>query len=279
MSADFVLLKIMQPEISSTVHPVTLEINSGFLERKVRVDFYLPEFSSDQPIDLMLVNDGQDLVTMDFRSILDDLVSSQQIHPILAVGIHCGEDRKNEYGMLVSPDYAGRGSKAKLYEQFIFEELLPSIRENFPFNFRQKVFAGFSLGALSAFDLVWNHPEMFSAAAVFSGSFWWRSKDKIDKNYNEWADRLMHRQIKNDAIRPGMRFFFECGALDESEDRNNNGVIDSIDDTLDVIRLLVNKGYEEGRDIRYLQVQDGRHDVPTWSRAFPEFLKWQWRKQ
>lgn len=269
----------MQPEISSSVHPVTLEINSSFLDRKVRIDFYLPELAEGQPVDLMLVNDGQDLVTMNFSSILDELISSQQIQPLLAVGIHCGEDRKNEYGMLISSDYAGRGSKAKLYRQFIFEELFPLIEENFPFNFRQKIFAGFSLGGLSALDLVWNHPETFSAAAVFSGSLWWRSKDKSDKNYNEWADRLMHRQVKTDELRKGMRFFFECGALDESEDRNRNGVIDSIDDTLDLIRVLVNKGYREGQDIRYLQLEDGRHDVPTWSRAFPEFLKWQWGKK
>ena len=28
-----------------------------------------------------------------------------------------------------------------------------------------------------------------------------------------------------------MKFFFECGTEDETEDRNGNGIIDSIDDT------------------------------------------------
>jgi enterochelin esterase-like enzyme len=65
--------------------------------------------------------------------------------------------------------------------------------------------------------------------------------------------------------------------LDELEDRNNNGVIDSIDDTIDLLRELQAKGYREGTDFRYLQLKDGKHDVPTWAKALPEFLKWGWK--
>jgi enterochelin esterase-like enzyme len=59
-------------------------------------------------------------------------------------------------------------------------------------------------------------------------------------------------------------------------DRNNNGIIDSIDDTLGLIGELEQKGYKRGTDIEYLELPDGRHDVPTWARAFPDFLKWGW---
>jgi len=41
---------------------------------------------------------------------------------------------------------------------------------------------------------------------------------------------------------PGLKFFFECGTADETEDRNGNGIIDSIDDTKDLISALINKG-------------------------------------
>jgi hypothetical protein len=68
--------------------------------------------------------------------------------------------------------------------------------------------------------------------------------------------------------------FFETGTLDETADRNNNGIIDSIDDTLSLIEELVKKGYDPETDIRYLELPDGKHDVATWARAFPEFLKW-----
>jgi enterochelin esterase-like enzyme len=86
----------------------------------------------------------------------------------------------------------------------------------------------------------------------------------------------MHRLIRNGRYYPGLKFFFECGAADEGEDRNNNGVIDSIDDTLDLIKELTEKGYKTDKDIHYLQIEDGKHDVATWARAMPEFLKWGW---
>ena len=86
----------------------------------------------------------------------------------------------------------------------------------------------------------------------------------------------MHQQIRNAEFREGMKFFFQCGELDEEEDRNRNGVIDSIDDTIDIMKELLAKGYMEGRDMAYLQLPDGRHDVPSWARAFPSFLKWGW---
>ena len=75
-----------------------------------------------------------------------------------------------------------------------------------------------------------------------------------------------------------VKFFFECGEDDEEEDRNQNGVIDSIDDTLDLISELVAKGYDRGNAIDYLQIENGKHDIATWARAMPDFLKWGWSK-
>ena len=63
--------------------------------------------------------------------------------------------------------------------------------------------------------------------------------------------------------------------LDEKKDRNNNGIIDSIDDALDLIAELKNRGYDN-HAVKYLELEDGTHDVPTWAKAFPDFLKWGW---
>ena len=59
-------------------------------------------------------------------------------------------------------------------------------------------------------------------------------------------------------------------------DRNNNGIIDSIDDTIDLIKELKAKGYNNVEDIKYLEMPDGKHDIATWSRAMPIYLKWGW---
>jgi enterochelin esterase-like enzyme len=269
----------MQTEVSNGVLVETVELQSEALQRNVTINFYGPSHDiKDNTISLLLLNDGQDVEAMGFDKMLSYLVQTETIAPLLCVGIHCGEDRLLEYGMAGSPDFKGSGAKAKQYERFIIEELLPYIHHRFShLTFKETAFAGFSLGGLSALDLVWNHAAVFSKVGVFSGSLWWRSKDRKEKDYNEATDRLMHKHIRQGKYQPGLKFFFQCGEQDETEDRNSNGVIDSIDDTIDVMRELLAKGYLEGKDMYYLQLPDGKHDVRSWAKALPTFLKWGWR--
>ncbi len=250
---------------------------SLFLDREVLVDCYYSEDYFRHPfISLLLVNDGQDLRTMEFENILDGLYSADKIEPVFCVGIHCSSDRKNEYGTANVLDYKGRGAKAGLYTQFIMQELIPFIRRKYSIiSFKEKSFAGFSLGGLAAMDIVWNHPNEFFKAGVFSGSLWWRDKDQFEPDFDEDRDRIMQRQVRDGNYYPWLKFFFETGTQDESADRNNNGVIDSIDDAMSLIDELHKKGYTE-EAVEYCEMKDGRHDVPTWAKAFPFFLEWGW---
>ncbi|MDE3251941.1 MAG: esterase [Bacteroidota bacterium] len=249
---------------------------SEYLEREVIFDIYLPKnLRQNDQVSLLLINDGQDLLTMAFDEMLEELISSQAIEPLICVGIHCGPERKMEYGTAYSADFKGRGAKAGLYTKYILDELLPYIRKTFHLPiFRDKSFAGFSLGALSAMDIVWNQATEFHRIGIFSGSLWWRRKGYED-GYDDEQDRLMHLQIRKGGFYPWLQFFVECGKQDETADRNQNGVIDSIDDALDLIVALKAKGYTD-EHIRYLELEDGTHDVTTWAKALPEFLKWGW---
>ena len=253
-------------------------LSSEFLDREVKVDCYIPYHIPDpSSLSLLLINDGQDLRTMHFEEILGDLVKGNSLDPLFCVGIHCAPDRKNEYGTAKILDYKGRGAKASLFTRFVMEELIPYLRKTYSiYSFKQKAFAGFSLGGLCALDIVWNHPGEFMIAGAFSGSFWWRDKDQEDIDFDENKDRIMHRQVREGGYFPWLKFFFEVGTKDETADRNNNGIIDSIDDTQSLIKEFILKGYKEGRDIYYLELKDGKHDVPTWANAFPAFLKWGW---
>ncbi len=85
-------------------------------------------------------------------------------------------------------------------------------------------------------------------------------------------DRIMQRLVRTGSYHPGLKFFFECGTEDESEDRNGNGIIDSIDDTMDLISALIEKGYKLDKDITYIEIPGGRHDVDTWAKVIPQFL-------
>ena len=250
-------------------------INSVFLKRKVIVDCYVPVLEdAANEVSLLLINDGQDLPKMPFDEMLDGLYSAGLMEPVLCVGLHCSSDRKNEYGTSKYLDYKGRGAKAVAYNFFVFKELMPFINLNYSrFIFKDKSFAGFSLGGLCALDICWNYADEFKYAGIFSGSMWWRNKSHEDPDFDEDNNRIMHLQVREGAYAPGLKFFFEVGTLDESGDRNNNGIIDSIDDTLSLIAELTAKGYDEN-SIVYLEMEEGRHDVATWAKAFPAFLNW-----
>lgn len=267
----------MTIENSSLVQVKRKEIVSDFLDRVVHVDVYLPLFQrSGSNLPLLLVNDGQDLLTMGFRDILHTLYREEKIVPVLVAAIHCSADRKNEYGTASVADYLGRGAKAASYTRFVLEELIPFLQSIAPSGtFAELAFAGFSLGGLSALDIVWHHPQQFGKAGVFSGSLWWRDRAQEHPDFDENTDRIMHRLVRTGTAHPHLKFFFEVGTQDETADRNNNGIIDSIDDTLALIGELREKGYDEG-SIAYLELADGKHDVSTWGRAFPEFLIWGW---
>lgn len=249
-------------------------IYSSSLRRYVTVDFYLPKNISDpSSLSLLLINDGQDLSKMPFDTMLNELLETHQIQPVLCVGIHAGRNRKVEYGTANTPDFKNRGAKAEAFNRFVLDKLIPHIHIEYCIeSFKNKAYAGFSLGGLTALDITWNHPEVFSTAGVFSGSLWWRTKD-LHEDYDEDTDRIMHQQVKEGTYKPGLRFYFTTGSLDETADRNNNGIIDSIDDTLDIIDALKGKGYTD-KDIRYINYADGKHDVATWGRAMPAFLLW-----
>lgn len=255
-------------------------IASLFLKRFVLFDLYLPKHIPDATkLSLLLINDGQNLEEMNFASMLEEHMASHQIDPLLCVGIHAGNDRKQEYGTAGVLDFEGRGAMSDAYHQFILQELLPFLQKQYAIEqFSQKAFAGFSLGGLSALDVTWKHPDIFSMAGVFSGSLWWRTKS-LEAGYQEETDRIMHQLIRKGSYKPGFRFYFTTGSLDEKADRNNNGVIDSIDDTLALILELKRIGYQEDHDIFYLNDEQGKHDVATWGRSMPGFLLWGWGRR
>ena len=252
-----------------------LRLPSYHLAREVLFDLYYPPSAvPGTTASLLLINDGQDLPKMHFRAILDQYYLREDCRPVLCVGIHAGHQRKQEYGTAGIPDYMGRGSKAGEYTRFVMSELMPFLRRHTKYpQFLDKSFAGFSLGGLMALDIVWKHPEEFLTVGIFSGALWWRKK-ALDDDYDDDRDRIMHQLIRQGKYAPWLRFFFQTGLLDEKADRNNNGIIDSVEDTLDLIDELKKKGYHLKDSIHYLEMTDGTHDVQTWAKAFPDFLRW-----
>ena len=252
----------------------TYTLNSTALKRVVEYLVYVPSGISKQvPMNLLLLNDGQDAEGLQLRETLEALYAGQQIDPLVVVAIKCSDDRMNEYGVAGRPDFQNRGSKADLYNSFIITELLPHLDKKLNLKNRAKVgFAGFSLGGLSAFDIAWRNSQIFDVVGAFSASFWWRTKDLNDGYTPE--DRIIHQVIRETSYKPALKVWLMTGTEDETEDRNHNFIIDSIDDTIDVIKELVDKGYTRPEEVFYYEMVGGRHEVPYWAKALPAFLCW-----
>ncbi|WP_199119620.1 esterase family protein [Pedobacter sp. ASV28] len=265
---------LLLPTAIKSIH----SIKSKYLEREVELEIYLPEnLLGNEYVNLLLVNDGQDLAEMGMEEILDSLYEKWKIDPVVVVGIKAGKDRLLEYGIAGEPDFKQRGSKAELYAGFIVHELLPFVKSEIPVKIKGKTaFAGFSLGGLTAFDIAWKHDGIFDMVGVFSGSFWWRKRDLSD-GYTD-NDRILHEMIRKTKGKPSLKFWLMTGTEDEKADRNQNFIIDSIDDTIDVVKELLKKTYSRPDDIFYYEMVGGKHDVPTWTKAMPKFLIWAFGK-
>jgi enterochelin esterase-like enzyme len=265
--------------------PQVLEIRhwpSNALGREVAIDIYLPPNYAANPgrtYPLLICNDGQDLPVMQMQSILSRLYKKSRVPYLIVVAVHAS-DRMQEYGTAHRSDYKGRGAKAANYTRFIIQELLPYISGKFRTNRRtqQTAIAGFSLGGLSAFDVGYATPQIFGVVGVFSGSFWWRHIPSPANDPD--AGRIMLEHLLTDG-RPWdhqQRYWMQVGLLDETDDRNQNGVIDAVDDTRDIITALAQKGVYH-KAMRYFEMEEGRHDQATWARAMPDFLMWAFNGQ
>jgi enterochelin esterase-like enzyme len=252
------------------------------LNRPVHLTIILPPgYSATGPLlPVLYLNDGQDIPKLRMNEVLDSLYNAQIIRPFVLVAPHANVDRIQEYGTAAQPDYMNRGSKAAAYTDFVLTELMPYIQHHYRISTdpAHNVIAGFSLGGLSAFDIGFHHPERFSRVGVFSGSFWWRSK-AFNNAYDDDTDRIMQSLVRASNTKPAVKFWLETGTHDETSDRNHNGVIDSIDDTLDIIKELTTKGFHRETagnqgDIRYVEVPGGEHNQKTWSAIMPDFLGW-----
>lgn len=256
--------------------------HSKNLGRKVRFRLLAPGNYKDahETFPVLLMNDGQDFVPMHLEKTLRTAFSNSAIQPFIYIGIETNENRLQEYGTASSPDFKGRGSKAAKYSKFVIEEFIPFLRGEFKVSPSSTdwVYCGMSLGGLSAFDIVYNHSDYFGKVGVFSGSFWWRKKAYVKRDLAD-RNRIVLDMVKNGKSAPHLKFWLQCGTEDENADRNNNGIIDSIDDTKDLIKELQLKGYSFPGDITYVELEGGKHDLPTWAGLFPEFLEWAFSKK
>ncbi|MBK7897318.1 MAG: esterase family protein [Anaerolineaceae bacterium] len=232
---------------------------------------YAQETNRRYPI--LYVNDGQDQEALQIRETLAKLFQRRQMPPIIVVAVPTNPHRLQEYGTAVCPNAQNLGTKAGEYGRFLTTELMPAIEQQFrtsphPANVG---ILGVSLGGLSAFDIAWNQPELFGVVGVMSGSFWWRAAE--DETKMPPNQLIAHALVRQTPEKPKLRLWFEAATQDEASDRDGNGIIDAIQDTLELIAELKVLGFTRD-EVVYVEAPGGRHNYDTWAQLFPHFLRW-----
>jgi iron(III)-enterobactin esterase len=274
-------LPLSTPTAAPVTGAVTVEHHrqfaSAYLDKTRTVDVYLPPgyaASGETRYPVLYANDGQEMAAWHLKRTLEALYAAGTLPPVIVVGVHASADRTREYGTVEAVNANGMGARAADYVRFFTEELMAFVDGHYrtltgPGN---TAVMGSSLGGLMAFDLAWNRPDLIGTVGVFSGSLWWRTDaSSVAARQNS---RIAHAAVRAGPLKPGLRFWFEAGTRDETDDRDGNGVIDAIQDTTELIDALVALGYTSDADVVYVQVEGGQHSPATWAQALPTFLTW-----
>jgi enterochelin esterase-like enzyme len=250
-------------------------VYSRHLQKHIDLEILSTPLPKDKSlVNLLLLNDGQDIAQLRVEKIMDSLNSKKLLRPLLVVAINAF-DRMQEYGVAGYPDYLNNGLAAGKYAAFVDDELIPFIKKKSGIRkFNSITIAGSSLGGLSAFDIAWDHADKIDKVGVFSGSFWYRDKDSKDSTYSDDKDRLIINKIGSSRKRPTLKYWFYVGGREETADRDNDGIIDVVDDTRDLVSMINQKKVCPPGDIVYIESKDGKHDYASWSVVFPQFLLW-----
>ena len=285
----------------------------AFAPEQIKVAIYLPPgyerpASIGRRYPVLYANDGQDMQAVGLQSTLAQLYRDDAIEPVIVVAIDMLTDRASAYGLsdrMASRSIVGGsrigpiGARAQDYSAWAATQLVPYVDMHYRTrrSARERTILGWSLGALNAFNLGWQYPDVFGRVGAFSPSFWLASDrsnaDTIQKS------RLAQGIVDRSSKRAGLKLWFSVGTAEETSDRNGNGVIDAIEDLQELIegyraadgfqaRGLQQLGYSvdpdyaqdpsRHADVVLLLLKDGQHDQASWKKMLPPFLLWAYRR-
>lgn len=273
----------------------------GLSDQPIRVRIYLPpDYASTQArYETLYVNDGQDMEAVGMQATLGRLYARYAIRRIIVVAVDMPPDRMGGYGLfdrargeaIVAPTrYGAVGANAQAYAAWFTKLLVPAIDARYRTRAEAdgRAFLGWSLGALSAFGIGWQYPELFGRVGAFSPSFWLSAEngnpDAVQRT------RIVHAMVDTRALMPRPGLFFGVGTQEETDDRDGDGIIDVLDDTRDLVEGWVMEGRSrrglrargDGThpdDVALFQLEGGQHDQPSWARMLPAFLQWAYPAQ
>jgi pimeloyl-ACP methyl ester carboxylesterase len=297
MRCWFALLVLLPCALHAQVQKLDLDA-PAFAPERIHVTVYLPPgyAQSTARYPVLYADDGQDMNAVGLQATLARLYGEHAIEPLIVVAVDMLHDRASGYGLsdrrrgqsVVGGSKIGPiGLRAADYSAWLATVLVPYIDANYRTraDVRQRTVMGWSLGALNAFDLAWQYPDVFGKVGAMSPSFW-LAGERSDAAAVQ-RSRLALAMVDRGPKREGLKFWFAAGTAEETNDRDHDGVIDVIDDLDDLVngwqgdglrrRGLRQLGYsttDAGADVTVYLLPGGHHQQASWAKMLPLFLRW-----
>lgn len=200
-----------------------------------------------------------------------------RIPEAILVAIDNAPSRLDDFSHVADPEYGG--GKGQVYEDFLLEEVLPSVESTYSVNPKQRVLLGSSMGGLVSLATGIAHPAVFAAVGALSPSVWWSN--------GQMAEQIL-KTPQGDGPKP--RIWLDMGTEEGSSDNfgqrplrggqlgarpeGGNGVQDVRDRTRETGEALLSQGWELDGNLRYHEPLGARHDEYSWSQRMGEVLSW-----
>jgi predicted alpha/beta superfamily hydrolase len=192
----------------------------------------------------------------------DCLISSGAIEPLIIVGVYnTGVRRISEYTPTRDQRWR-KGGKADRYAQMLARDVKPFIDRTYSTRkpASQNGVGGSSLGGLVSLEAGLLYPRVFGKLAVISPSVWWDDGSILS------MVRAYHA-----TVRP--RIWLDAG----TEEGDNPQRV--IDDLRKLRMALEEKGWREGADLSYWEVDGARHNEQAWAERFGRALQYLFPRQ
>jgi enterochelin esterase family protein len=187
---------------------------------------------------LLVIFDGQPLLTTDVTATFDNLAADGVLESLTAVVIESIRGSAPR-----GPSRVDSLTRGPELESFVFDELLPAVEATYPVTREPagRVLVGHSLGALAALHLAARRPDQFGAVVAGSAALWWPGGDGQLAGPDVAAAYV-------DTGRPG-RLFVDVGTEEGDLLRCNRDFRDAL--------------VRAGRDVTYREFRGG-HDHACW---------------
>jgi predicted alpha/beta superfamily hydrolase len=241
------------------------QFHSRFLRNQRDLIVYLPPGYDEQPwrhFPVLYLHDGQNLFDgttsfiygMDWHvgQTADHFIGTGAVEPLIIVGIYnTGKARIREYTPTRVPRLGG--GRADRYAKFLIKEVKPFIDGEYrtlsgpP----HTGLGGSSLGGLVSLYLGLKMPQIFGKIAALSPSVWWNQ-------------RVMHRFLASARVHARPRIWLDIGT------KEGPRIVQDVEQFRDV---LLEKGWQYGRDLHYERIEGAEHNEAAWARRVGPFLQ------